>query len=117
MATVAIVEQVINTRAGFSWPGTETTGDSINGHHFVWSPRKVLTVRNATGGALAISFQPSSLKLDVFTAPAKTVSVPNGAHRMFGPFPSYYANPDNGDRVYVNVAGAMTLKVFEMAEG
>lgn len=117
MARGLIVSQVINSRAGVSWPGSETAGDVVNGHYFVWGPRKILTVRNATGGAVNITFTPQSTRLDVFSAPPKVASISIGAQKVYGPFPSYYMHPEDGDRVYVDVAGAVVLKVFDIGQG
>jgi len=117
MPRVAILEQVLNSRQGVTAPGTETTGDSTNDHYFVWGPRKLLAVRNTTGGALNITFIPQSTNLDVFAAPAKVVSVPAAANRLFGPFPSYYMHPEDNDRVYVDVAGALSLRAWDMGQG
>lgn len=115
MARQPIEEQVVNSRSGFTWPGTTTAGDSGNGHAFVWGPRKVLCVNNATGGAVNITFTPQSTNLDVFTAPTRVVSSPNNSQMTIGPFSSAFAHPEDGDRVFVDVGAAVSLKVLEMA--
>jgi hypothetical protein len=115
----AISEQVLNTRTGLAWPSAETTGDPANGHFFVWSPRKVLLLRNTSGTtAYNVTFTPRSDNLDVFVGPPKVISVPFGVSRMFGPFPSLYMHPEDGDGVYVDVANAaLVLKIYNVAEG
>jgi hypothetical protein len=121
MPRVAISETTLNTRSGtaFGNGSGETTGDPVNGHQFVYSPRKVLAVRNTSGStAYNITFTPASVNLDVFTAPTKVVSVPASAQRVFGPFPGAYAHPEDGDLVYVDVGNAaLALKIFTIAEG
>jgi hypothetical protein len=119
MARGAIVDVVLNSRNGVTWPGSETTGDPANGHYFVWGPRKVLHVRNTSGATpYNITFTPQSTQLDIFAAPAKVVSVPANGQRLFGPFPSYYMHPEDSDRVYVDVGNAaLIIKVWDMGQG
>lgn len=121
MARGVISESNLNHRPPISlaWPSGETTGDSVNGHEFVWSPRKLLLVRNTSGSInYNVIFTPSSDALDVFTAPVKAVTIPFGSSRMFGPFPSIYRHPEDDDLVYVDVGNAaLVLKVFNVAEG
>jgi hypothetical protein len=117
MARGAIAEAILNSRAGVTYPPTETTGDSVNGHFFVWGPNKILLVRNTGGSPLNLTFSPYSASLDVFTPAQKVVAVPANSQRVFGPFVSAYRRTDDNDRVYVDVAGAaLVLAVFNTAE-
>jgi hypothetical protein len=116
MARSAIAETVLNTRVGLSYPPSETAGDNTNGHFFVWGPNKILSVRNATGGTLAIVFTPQSTGLDVFAAPPKAINVAANSQNVFGPFPSIYMHPEDNDRMYVDVGGVLQLAVLNSAE-
>jgi hypothetical protein len=114
-----ISEQELNTRAGVDWPSGETTGDSGNGHYFVWGPRKVLVVRNVSAGALNITLTPTAQGFDVFTPANRVISIPaNFGIKLIGPLPKVYAHTEDNDRVYVDVTSAsILLKVFDIAEG
>lgn len=116
MARGAIAETFVNSRSGATFPGTETTGDPVNGHSFVWGPRKLLVARNTSGStAYSITVTPSGAGLDIFTAPAKVVSLPFGNTQIYGPYPKVFAHPEDGDRVWVDVANAaIVLSVIDI---
>lgn len=117
MARTLIPGAMVNSRTGLAF-SISPAGDAANGNYFVWGPRKVLAAMNTGGSPYTVTLTPSSEDLDGFTAPTRVVSVPASAIRFIGPFPGYYRQASDGDRVYVNVANAaVALKVFELAEG
>ena len=121
MARGAIIEVSVNSRSPgvpYGSSGGETAGDPANGHFIPWNPRTLLGVRNTSGGALNITFTPQGTGLDVFAPPPKVISVPANAQRFFGPFPSLYRQPNDFDRMYIDVAGAaLVLKAYVVREG
>lgn len=117
MPIAAISEQQLNSRDGLAF-SIAAAGDVANGNYFVWGPRKIVAVRNAGGSTYNITFTPSSEDLDSFTATTRVVSIPSGAIKFIGPFPGYYKQPSDGDRVYVDVANAaLLLRVYDVAQG
>jgi hypothetical protein len=122
MPRIAIIEVAVNSRNpgtafGAGGPG-ETTGDPANGHFIPWHPRALLGVRNISGGALNITFTPQGTGLDIFAPPPKVISIPASAQRFFGPFASLYRQPNDSDRMYVDVeSSSLRLKSYVVREG
>ena len=85
MARVAIPVSAV-VRAGLT-PASETNGDATENHTFVNDGRTIILARNSGAGARTITFRVAQI-LDGLTAATRVVSIPAGASRYFGPFPT-----------------------------
>ena len=76
------------SRAGVA-PGAEVNGDVANGHTTVNDGRVLILARNSNGASTArtITFRlPGTV--DGQSVTSRAVSIPAGASRYFGPFPT-----------------------------
>jgi hypothetical protein len=88
------------TRAGVV-PPAETNGDAVNHHTLANSGRTGLIVRNSGAVPRDVIFRfPSTVDGQAITP--RTVAIPAGAERWFGPFPTDLY----GTEVLIDVANA-----------
>lgn len=110
MARTALTTQQL---ASGGLAASYVAGDNTNGMQFAYSARKVLHVKNTTGGAIVVTV-PVPSTVDGLAVASRTVSVPaTTGERFIGPFPPSYQQADGN--VYVDFAATgTTVTLVEM---
>lgn len=80
------------------------------GDEFVNSGNQFVDINNASGGAITVNAVVVPT-VDGQTVPVKSISVPAGARRKFGPFPIGLYNNATTGRVSLTYSGVTSLTV------
>lgn len=93
---------------------TYAAADNTNGEQIANNGRRLLHVKNASGGSLTVTVRMPTI-VDGLTVPDRTVTVAAGADKLIGPFPSAYTQAADGN-VYVDYSTgtSITRAVLEM---
>jgi hypothetical protein len=99
------------TSAGLN--ATYTAVDNVNGETMPYNGRRVLHVKNASGGAVTVTVR-DPLTADGQAVPDRVVSVPAAGDRFIGLQSGVYLQADGNNYVDYSVGASITAALLEV---
>jgi hypothetical protein len=96
------------SRSGLN--ATQAVGDSANDHRIPNNDGEIFLRIDNGGASPSIWSAVPKVSPDGLTVPNKSVTVPNGEARYFGPFRTDYYNQDDGS-IHIDVDQAVSVTV------